>query len=110
MKYRYFKIGFQNDQTTLCIFLFSDAHTTSCSMTGFGVLVSDFGLPGRLAQSGASLTVNQGFAGSSPGPATYFRGDLSRHNLCGHSPLPLIQEGQISVSDESTCTKYWLTA
>ena len=35
------------------------------------------GLPGRLAQSGASLTANQRVAGSSPGPATYFRGDLS---------------------------------
>ena len=28
--------------------------------------------PGRLAQSGASLTANQGVAGSSPGPATFF--------------------------------------
>ena len=25
-------------------------------------------------------------------------------------PLPLIQEGQLSVSGESMCTKYWLTA
>ena len=24
--------------------------------------------------------------------------------------LPLIQEGQLSVTDESMCTKYWLTA
>ena len=24
--------------------------------------------------------------------------------------LPLIQEGQLSVTGESTCTKYWLTA
>ena len=31
---------------------------------------------GRLAQSGASVTANQEVAGSSPGPATYFRGDL----------------------------------
>ena len=29
--------------------------------------------PGRLAQSGASLTANQGVAGSSPDPATFFR-------------------------------------
>ena len=28
---------------------------------------------GRLAQSEASLTANQGVAGSSPGPATFFR-------------------------------------
>ena len=47
MKYQYFKIGFQHDQTpltwTVYIFWFSDVHTTgSCSMTGFGVLLSDF--------------------------------------------------------------------
>ena len=29
--------------------------------------------PGRLAQSGASLTANQGVAGLSPGLATFFR-------------------------------------
>ena len=28
-------------------------------------------------RSGASVSANQGVAGSSPGPATYFRGDLS---------------------------------
>ena len=39
-----------------------------------------------VAQSGASLTANQGVAGSSPGPATYFRGDLSWNNFYGHSP------------------------
>ena len=33
--------------------------------------------PGRLAQSGASLTANPGVDGSSPGPATYFREYLS---------------------------------
>ena len=31
---------------------------------------------GHIAQSEASLTANQGVAGSIPGPATYFRGDL----------------------------------
>ena len=36
-----------------------------------------FGRPGRLAQLRASLTANQGVVGSSPRPATYFRGDLS---------------------------------
>ena len=29
------------------------------------------------AQSEVSLTANQGFASWNPGPATYFRGDLS---------------------------------
>ena len=33
-------------------------------------------LSGRLVQSVASLTANQGVAGSSPGSTTYFRGDL----------------------------------
>ena len=42
--------------------------------------------PGRLTQSGARLTVNQWVAGSSPGPATYFHGDLSWNNFYGHSP------------------------
>ena len=32
--------------------------------------------PGHLAQSGASLTTNQGVTGSSPSPATLFRSDL----------------------------------
>ena len=27
-----------------------------------------------------------------------------------HSPLLLVQEGQLSVIGESMCTKYWLTA
>ena len=27
-----------------------------------------------------------------------------------NSPLPLIQEGLLSVTSESICTKYWLTA
>ena len=40
----------------------------------------------HLAQLGASLTVNKEMAGSGPGPATYFRGDLSWNNYFGHSP------------------------
>ena len=35
-------------------------------------------------QLGASLTANQGIADLSPGPATYFHGDL--YNFNGHSP------------------------
>ena len=59
--------------------------------------------------SGASLTANPGGAGSKPGPATYFRGDLSWDNFYGHS-IPLIQEGQLLVSGESMCSEYRLTA
>ena len=54
--------------------------------------------PGRLAQSGASLTMNPGVAGSSPGQALYFRGDLSRNNFYGHSPLPGRGSSIVSVS------------
>ena len=65
---------------------------------------------GYLAQSGASLTANQGVAGSNFRPATYFCGDLSWINFTVILPLLLIQEGQMSVSGKSMCTKYWLTA
>ena len=66
--------------------------------------------PGRLAQSGASRTANQGTAGSSPGPATYFRGVYQEIISTVNLPLPLIQEGQMSVCGESVCTKYWSIA
>ena len=47
-----------------------------------------------------------------PGPVPYFCGDRSRNNFYGHSP-PFhwfIQEGLLSVTIESMCTNYWLTA
>ena len=47
-----------------------------------------------------------------PGPVPYFRGDWSWNNFYGHS-LPFrwfIQEGLLSVTSESMCTNYWLTA
>ena len=55
--------------------------------------------PSRVAQSVGHLTRKSGVLGSIPGLATYF-GFL----------LPLFQEGQLSVTGESMCTKYWLTA
>ena len=46
-----------------------------------------------------------------PGPVPYFRGDWSWNNFYGHSPFRwIIQEGLLSVTNESMCTKYWLTA
>ena len=58
-------------------------------------------VPGRVAQSVGHLTCKSEVLGSIPGLATY----------CVLSFLPpLIQEGQLSVSGESICTKYWLTA
>ena len=47
-----------------------------------------------------------------PGPVPYFRGDWSWNNFYGHSPpfRWFIQEGLLSVTSESMCTNYWLTA
>ena len=47
-----------------------------------------------------------------PGPVPYFRGVWSWNNFYGHSPLFcwIIQEGLLSVTSKSMCTKYWLTA
>ena len=46
-----------------------------------------------------------------PGPVPYIRGDWSWNNFYGHSPpfCWIIQEGLLSVTSESMCTKYWLT-
>ena len=47
-----------------------------------------------------------------PGPAPYFRGDWSWNDFYSHSPpfRWFIQEGLLSVTSESMCTNYWLTA
>ena len=47
-----------------------------------------------------------------PGPVPYFRGDWSWNDFYGHSPpfRWFIQEGLLSVTSESMCTNYWLTA
>ena len=52
--------------------------------------------PGRVAQSVGHLTRKSGVLGSIPGLATYFRFSF--------------KEGQLSVTGESMCTEYWLTA
>ena len=46
------------------------------------------------------------------GPVPNFRGDWSWNNFYGHSPpfRWFIQEGLLSVTSESLCTNYWLTA
>ena len=54
---------------------------------------------GRVAQSVGHLTRMSGVLGSIPGLATYFRFSFR-----------FFQEGQLSVTGESMCTKYWLTA
>ena len=55
-------------------------------------------IPGHVAQSVGHLTRVRG-----PGFDT-----RSGHILS--FLLPLVQEGQLSVTGESMCTKYWLTA
>ena len=47
-----------------------------------------------------------------PGPVPYFRGDWSWNDFYSHSPpfRWFIQEGLLSVTSESMCTNYWLTA
>ena len=47
-----------------------------------------------------------------PGLVPYFRGDWSWNNFYGHYPpfRWFIQEGLLSVTSESMCTNYWLTA
>ena len=47
-----------------------------------------------------------------PGPVPYFRGDWLWNNFYIHSPpfRWISQEGLLSVTSESMCTKYWLTA
>ena len=65
-------------------------------------------MQGRLAQLGASLTANQRVTGLSPGPATFFLLRFGHEKLS--TPilkLPLILEGQLSVTGERMGTKYW---
>ena len=57
------------------------------------------GEPGRVAQSVGHLTRKSEVLGSIPGLATYFRFSFR-----------FFQEGHLSVTGESMCTKYWLTA
>ena len=59
-------------------------------------------------QSGVSQTANQGVAGSSSGQVTFFRWDLVMKNISRTILiLPLIQEGQLSVTCRRMGTKYW---
>ena len=63
-----------------------------------------------MAQLDARPIGDQEIAGSTPdGSASFFRGDLPDHEIFSTVifSLPLIQEGQLSVSGE--CTQYWLT-
>ena len=85
----------------MCACCFNSIFLAVLSAIGLG-LASAFSLmaslPGRVAQSEARLTQEPEVPGSIPGPATYFRFFFASH------------EGQLSVTGESMCTEYWLTA
>ena len=68
-------------------------------------------VPGRVAQSVTCLATDACLT-ADPGPVPYFRGDWSWNDFYGHSPpfRWFIQEGLLSVTSESMCTNYWLTA
>ena len=57
------------------------------------------GGPARIVQLVGHLTRKSGVLGSIPGLATYFPFSFR-----------FFQKGQLSVSGESMCMKYWLTA
>ena len=73
--------------------------------------------PGRVGQSvmclatDVSLTADPGVASSIPARSHTFSGNWPWNNFYGHSPPFgwIIQEGLLSVTSESMCTKYWLT-
>ena len=71
-----------------------------CAHLCADTLFYTFVKPGRVAQSVGHLTRKSGVLGSIPG--------LTKKKLS--FLLPLFQEGQLSVTGESMCTKYWLTA
>ena len=61
-----------------------------------------------ITQLDACTTGDQEVAGSTPtGLATFFHGNLIIKYFLQSFSLPLIQEGQLSVSEK--CAQYWLT-
>ena len=56
------------------------------------------------------LTVDRGIASSIPARSHTLVEIYSEIILWPFSSLPLIQEALLSVTNESMCTKYWLTA
>ena len=81
-------------------------------------VMSNITVPGRVAQSvtclatDACLTADPGIASSIPVRSHTFVEIESWNNFYGHSPpfRWFIQEGLLSVTSESMCTNYWLTA
>ena len=64
-------------------------------------------MPGAVARSEACPLGMHVAPSSIACPSHSFVEIWSRKNFYGHSPLPLIQEEQLSVTGEIMCTKYW---
>ena len=67
------------------------------------------GIPGSIAQSVMSLIADQGVVSFIPAQTHTFV-DIDCEIFFTFSLLLRIQEGLVSVTIESKCTKYWLTA
>ena len=65
---------------------------------------------GSIAQSAACLTASPDTLSSSPQPGLFTFVEID-HKIISTAilPLPLIQEGHLSVTGKSIGTKYWLT-
>ena len=67
-------------------------------------------LPGHIALSVTSLTADPGVATSIPTRSPTLVEIVHEIISTAILLLPLIQEGLLSITSESMCTKYWLTA
>ena len=97
--FKLIKISIPYNFLTLWIFFMQFSTFFNMKQYQLLIVISMHVEPGRVAQSVGHLTRNSGVLGSIPGLATYFRFSFR-----------IFQEGQLSVTGESMCTKYWLTA
>ena len=88
------------------------AQTKKCLRTGTKCTSSDHPAQWhwRLSQMYVRLVIRRSRVRSTQGPASFFleiNHEIFSTAICS---LPLIQEGQLSVSGERLCIKYWVTA
>ena len=81
-------------------------------ISGRGSGTGPFSAVGNVSGNRCESDCRSGGREFDPGPVPYFCGDWSWNNYYGHSPSFgwIIQEGLLSVTSESMCMKYWLTA
>ena len=96
-----------------------DSDQNACFWKISFVLINDVMRPGRITHAVGNVSGNRCESDCrsrgrelNPGPVQYFHGDWSWNNFYSHSPPFhwVIQEGLLSVTSESMCAKYWLTA